>query len=448
MSSGASPASVWAWAFASIGAVGLTVERVIGADTSREAALLLVRLVGARAMSLVSLAVALWAVDIESFAAFGVYQALAMLVWMLTFLRFDAAIVAAPTTSGAHAALRLCAVVGLGTWSVTTMMSLWGAASGVAPVGLALLFPLSVLGRGLLRLAFAAATRDGDFREIGRASLVQSVVQPLVLVGLIKTIDDGALAFAGADVVGHMAGVLYLSWRKRAYLRAFHAEWSRDALAATARRWVGLPLYNLPGSFLSLAFVTSPLLIMPFVASVTFAGHVAVAFRIFDVPTQILTAASTPIFLHRLRPSVKRGAAPVFRRRMMIALALCLAGVYGGLAGAIVLAAPWLNTTALGGIAGVVGLVAAFQLFVALGAPLNDACALFPQQRGLAVLHGLAVLGSLLALPLATIATPRVALIALVVLSAVRAVALGELLRNLTGAKREGPAVSPRASGS
>jgi len=444
MSSGASATSVWSRASTSIGAVGLTAERMMTASTSREAAFLAVRLIGARTMSLVSLAVALWAVDVESFAAFGVYQALAMLVWLVTFLRFDAAIVAASTASHALAALRLCALVGFATGTATTLASLLGAWTGFAPFGLALLFPLSVVGRGLLRLAFAAATRDGDFREIGRASLVQSVVQPVVLVALVKVIDDGALAFAGADVIGHMAGVIYLTWRKRAYLRAFESGWSRVALLATAQKWIGLPLYNLPGSFLSLAFVTSPLLIAPSVASATFAGHVALAFRIFDVPTQIITAASTPIFLHLLRPSADNGA-PIFRRATMIALAVLLVGVYGGLAGAIAVADPWLKTTALGGIAGVVSLVAAFQLFVALGSPLNDTCALFPEQRRLASLHGLAVLGSFLAYVIAILATPRIGLIALVVLSAARAITLGELLRNLSWANRRGIVVSSRA---
>jgi len=320
------------------------------------------------------------------------------------------------------------------------MTALLAAMVGFAPLGLALLFPLSVIGRGLLRLAFAAATRDGDFLEIGRASLVQSVVQPLILVALVETIDDGALAFAGADVVGHMAGVIYLTWRKRIYLQAFEAGWSRAALVATGRTWIGLPLYNLPGSFLSLAFVMSPLLIMPLVASATVAGHVAVAFRIFDVPTQIITAASTPIFLHRLRPSEDHGT-PVFHRSIMVALTLVLLAIYGGLAFAIVLAGPWLKQTALGGIAGVVGLVAAFQLFVALGSPLNDTCALFPHQRRLAILHGLAVLGSMLAYLIAVAATPRIGLFALVVLAAVRAVALGELLRNLSGTQRRGTPV-------
>jgi hypothetical protein len=195
-----------------------------------------------------------------------------------------------------------------------------------------------------------------------------------------------------------------------------------------------MPLYNLPGSFLSLAFVTSPLLIMPLTASAVFAGHVALAFRIFDVPTQIITAASTPIFLHRLRPD-DSGEARVFGRRMMVALFLALAAVYASMAGGLALADPWLRDTPLGGLASIVTVVAAFQLFVVLAAPLNDSCALYSEQKTLMLIHGLAVAGSAASCLLAFQISPRVALIALAVIACCRAVALGELLRRLSLAR-------------
>jgi hypothetical protein len=192
-----------------------------------------------------------------------------------------------------------------------------------------------------------------------------------------------------------------------------------------------MPLYNLPGSFLSLAFVTSPLLIMPFTASAVFAGHVALAFRIFDVPTQIITAASTPIFLHRLRPDEGRETW-VFGRRMMLSLFVSLAALYAVMAGSLVLADPWLRDTPLGGLASFVTVVAAFQLFVALAAPLNDSCALYSEQKRLMTVHGLAVAGSAASSLLALYMSPRIALIALAAIAFGRAIALGELLRSLS----------------
>jgi O-antigen/teichoic acid export membrane protein len=399
-----------------------------------------IRLIGARVMSLVTLVVAALLVPIEEFAEFGVYQVLAALVWTALFLRFDAAIVAASSEDEARAALKLSFAVGSSLWLLTSMIAVAAGVSGWVPMGLACLFPLSTLGRLVMRLAFATTTRGGGFREIGRASLVQSVFQPLTLLALIAQGTDGALAFAGADIVGHAVGAAYLTWHQRRYIGAFRGEWTKALLLATARRWASLPLYNLPGSFLSLAFVSSPLLIMPLAADPFFAGQVALAFRIFDVPTQIITAASTPIFLNRLRPS-EVGDNPVFRRRVLVALGIVLALVYAAVAGIIALADDYvLRGTALTHIAGVVTVVAFFQLFVALSTPLNDSCALYPQQRRLLLVNGLAVAGSIACALSAEIVTPRTILTALAVLSCCRVIALGELLRKLSRLNRHRPA--------
>lgn len=389
------------------------------------------RLVGARAMSFVTLLVAAFFVRIETFAEFGVYQTAATLLWTACFLRYDAAILAARTRDDALAALRLSVAVASGLWLVSSVGAVAAGCSGWIPLGLSLLFPLSVLARILLRLAFLVATRDGDFQGIGRASLVQAFFQPVSLLALVVTLENGSLAFAASDLIGHFAYGIYLAWIKRSYWPALRQGWELGSLRATAREWIGMPLYNLPGSFLSLAFVTSPLLIMPVTAPATLAGHVALAFRIFDVPTQIITAASTPIFLHRLRPDALR-ATRVFGRKMMAGLFVPLAVLYAAMAAALAFAAPWLRDTPLGGLASVVTTVAAFQLFVALAAPLNDSCALYPEQRRLALIHGLAVLGSVASAGLAWGASPRIALIALALVALSRALALGELLRMLS----------------
>jgi hypothetical protein len=416
-------------AFASV--IAWAIDGILKGRPVRDALLLAGRLIGARLMSFVTLLVAAFFVRIETFAEFGVYQTAATLLWTACFLRYDAAILAAPNQRGAEATLRLSAAVSGALWLLSTAAALGIGLAGLVPIGLAVLFPYSVLARILYRLTFLVATREGDFRAIGHASLVQALFQPVSLLVFVLTIDNGAVAFAASDIVGHFAYALYLAWRKRDSWIALRHGWSRHELVATARRWVEMPLYNLPGSFLSLAFVTSPLLIMPLTASAVVAGHVALAFRIFDVPTQIITAASTPIFLHRLRPDERREIG-VFGRKMLLALGIALTVLYGGMAAGFALADPWLRGTPLGGLTGIVSLVAAFQLFVALAAPLNDSCALYSEQRKLALIHGLAVLGSVLCCLVSLAFSPRLALIALAVISFSRAIALGEMLRKLS----------------
>lgn len=407
-------------------------EGLVTAEPGRDAARLAFRLFGARAMSVVTLIVAAWFVNIEAFAEFGVYQSFATLVWIAVFLRYDTAIVAASTDRESRVALRLCVAVGVLIWVLASATAVGVGLFGLIRLKLVLFFPLAILARALLRLAFAVTTRDGDFKGLGRASLVQSVVQPAALVLFVASpLQDDALCFVLADVIGHASGVAYLGWRQRLSFSGLSRGWSWPALGIVARKWIGLPLYNLPGAFLALAFVMSPLLITPLSAAAVYAGHVALAYRIFDVPTQIITASSTPIFLHRLRPVAGR-AGSIFGRHLMLLLIILLGAGYASVAGLIIAMDPWLDPTELADLPKVVPVIATFQLFVALAAPLNDSCALYPQQRWLVLVNGLAVLGSVVAAFMSLRYSPHAALVVLATLSGIRAVALGELLRKLS----------------
>ena len=91
-------------------------EQALNGQPVREALRLGGRLVAARFLSVVTLVVAAWLVDIETFAEFGVYQTLATLAAIALFLRYDTAIVSARTEAEARDALRFCVCVGLVLW--------------------------------------------------------------------------------------------------------------------------------------------------------------------------------------------------------------------------------------------------------------------------------------------------------------------------------------------
>ncbi len=405
---------------------------MLAGSSVRDAFTLAGRLTGARLMSVVTLLAAAFLIDIEAFAAFGAYQTLAMLVALAIFLRFDVGILAAKSDAAAGDVLRLCAALGGTLWLVVCVGSIAAVSAGAIRPVLGLMFPLTIFSRALLGLMFSLATRSGDFHGIGRASLVQSIVQPSSLLLSIALTDDGTLCLAAADVIGHSAGLAYLAWCRRTQLGALLTGWARRDLMRAAQEWRVLPAYNLPGSFLSLAFTTSPLLIMPLSADAAFAGHVALAYRIFDVVTQIITAAATPIFLHRLRPATG-GNNALFGRHMLLALVVMYGAIYGALAAGLIFADPWLEATRLANLASVVAIVAAYHLFLALAAPLNNACALYPQQRRLVLIHGVAVMASVGCGLLALSGSPRLALFVLTVVACARALALGEFLRLLSG---------------
>jgi len=411
------------------------MEQVLKGRPMREALRLGGRLVTARLMSILTLVVAIFLVDVETFAEFGVYQTLATLASIALFLRYDTAIVSARSDAQARDVLRFCLCVGLTLWALFAAAAAIAGAAGLMRGSLALLLPFSILARGVLILSFGLTTRKGDFLGIGRAPLLQAAVQPTILLTLVLSPVEDVLCFAVADIAGHTASAAFLAFRRRRVYADLPRGWSWNALRRVAREWRGLPLYNLPGSFLSIAFVTSPLMIMPLVADAVFAGHVALAYRIFDVPTQIITAASTPIFLNRLRPSEHR-ASPIFGRHIMMGLAVLLGLAYAGMATGLILADPWLQGSELAGLSEVVPLVAFFQLFIALAAPLTDSCSLYVQQKRLVFIQGLALGVGVYSAFLAARVSPQGVLVALAVVSAFRALALGELLRKLSSLSR------------
>src|SRR5690606_8291683 len=105
----------------------------------------------------------------------------------------------------------------------------------------------------------------------------------------------------------------------------------------------------------------------------------ALAYRIFDVPTQILSASAIPIFLNWRPTSGRR--TPIFGRSTLVLLIVLVGAAYAGMAGLLVWVDPYLGSTALAGLVDLVPVMALFHLFVALAAPLNESCTLYPQQR-------------------------------------------------------------------
>jgi hypothetical protein len=413
------------------------VRRLAGAKPALSAAALAARYVAARAISVVTLVVAAYFFTLDAFAAFGVYAALANLAWAGVFLRYENAVIAAGSEDEARAAVRLCAVAGTGLWAALSLLALASIALGLFPARLVLFFPLGLAGRAAVRLAMAASTRRGDFRTLGRAALLQSLTQPLVLLALALAIADGALCLVAADAAGHAIAATYLCARQRALVLGSLTGFSRREIAVTARRWASLPVLNLPGVLLGTAFAASPLLVMPLVASPEFAGAVALVIRLFDMPTQIVIAATAPVLMNRLRTR-EDTTAPVLGRRLLAGFSALVGAAFLGLAAAFILALPWLRDTIFAGLAPVVWPVAAFQGALAAAGPLAEACALYRRQTVLTLIHLAALAGAGLSLLAASAAGPTAGLVLLALAAVARAAAIAERLRALSlHARRE-----------
>jgi hypothetical protein len=407
------------------------VRRLTGMKPALSAAALAARYGAARLTAVVTLLVAAYFFTLEAFAAFGVYAALANLAWAGVFLRYENAVIAAGSEDEARAAVRLCAAVGALLWGLISLLALASVALGLFPARLALFFPLGLAGRAALRLAMAASTREGDFPGLGRAVLIQALVQPLVLLALALALSDGALCLVIADAAGHALAAAYLCARRRGLVLGSLEGFSRREAAATARRWASLPVLNLPGALLGLAFAASPLLIMPLVAPPALAGAVALAVRLFDAPTQIVIAATAPVMMNRLRAR-DDVPAPVFGRRLMAGFAALIGAAFFALAAAFLLAMPWLKGTIFANLAPIIWPVAIFQGALAVAGPLAETCALYRHQTALTLIHLAALAASGFALLAAWAAGPTAGLILLALVAIARTAAIGERLRALS----------------
>lgn len=409
--------------------------KLVRGETLRRSAVLALRIVGARLLSVVTLIAAAWFFSIEAFAQFGVFLGFASVLIVGLFLRYDNALIGAGDDGEARRVLRLCGVIGLVNLSLVGVAAAAAAFAGFVPPDLAALFPLALAARGLLRLGMQTSTREGDLAAIGRVVLVQALVQPLALLGFAATgIVGDVVALALSDVIGHAAAALYLVTRRRSWIGALREDWSRVGLGSIARRWSAQPLYNLPASLLGIAFTVGPLLVTPLVAEAALAGHVALAIRLFDAPTRIFVASTSPVVLGAVRATEGGGLA--LGRRMIGKIALGVTGLFGGLCLALLLLAPFLQGTIFAGLGDVAPFVAAFQAGVALTGLLSDVAGLAHRQRALAAIN----LGAVCALPLALAIGHQFgafsALGMFVLASALRALGAAELVRALALAKR------------
>jgi hypothetical protein len=407
----------------------------------RQAAGLAWRYTAARAISAAGLFIAAAMYGPAAFALFGLYLATLNIGWIVVFLRYESAVVATADAEEARVLLKLCMVIGLVMLAALAPLTLAGVRVGWIPPVYAPLFIIALGARGVLRLALTVATRAGDFRALGRATLVQAVVQPIMLVALTRTSLHGATVMALSDAFGHgVAALVAVLGQGRALASIARQPMAWAELRGGASHWSSLPLLNLPGAVLSVSFATLPLIVVPLLADQDFAGLVALGFRILDIPTQLIGAATTPIFLHRL----SAGSGADHRRFAILAittLAAFIVAAYGTLTFAALVVEPWLARTHWRGLVEVLPLFVGFSAGLALAGPLVEVGGLFREQRVMLMLHGVAFVAGLAAFALGGSAVGW-SLAAVSVLAISRAAMLGWFVVSLAGTRRLVPAVT------
>lgn len=390
------------------------------------------RLITARLLSSLGALFAAAMYGPRTFAFMGLYLAAVKLVSLVLFLRYESAALAGESERETLAAVRLCSAVALAVMMLCLPALALGVYLGWIPPVFAPLLVLSVGARGLLRLGGILANRAGDFGTLGRATTVQAVVQPLVLVALCQTHLHGATVMALSDIAGYgIAALVTVAPHRRVLLAALVAPISGADLIALAKRWSCLPLLNLPGALFSAGFTALPLIALPLLVDHDTAGYAALAVRILEIPAHLVGAAATPIILHRLSTGAV-GLRRPFARQAVAALTLVAAVIFGGAVVMSYAIDPFLSETHWHGLAAIIPVLAVFYAGVTLAGPFTEVGSLFKEQRLLAAINGIALAAAMAAFALAGEAVGA-ALAAVATLSLMRAAVLGCRIVELAG---------------
>lgn len=341
------------------------------------AALLGLRFVQARLISVWGLLIAAIFCPPHIFTAFAVFSAAATFVSIPALMRLEAVFFRNGDRDQLGLAFRLAMASGAAFLGlVAVVLAVLVDIGRIAPA-IALIFFLSLSARAVLRLLWSEATAEGDFRAIGNSNLVQALVQPVLMLLLIGIFGPKALALFLADALGHVTAAAYLVKRRRDSLFALARPrlWSRHGLVWAAQRWHDAPRILLPSALLSFGFTVAPLLALPYAGNPLLAAHVALAMRLLDVPTQMFGTMSGPLLLNRLR--TQQGPRRQFWVRLAtLALVAGAIGLFVPIAIGAHLFGGVFDDSKWEGVGDVIAVMALFYGGLALFNPLHEIAAL------------------------------------------------------------------------
>lgn len=392
----------------------------------RDGAMLALRFVQARLLSVWGLLLAAVLCPPKVFADFAIFAALANFVSIAALLRFEAVFFQSSDRLRLGRAFRLAVAAGAVVLGGAAVAVLFATSQGWVLRGFGALFLISLASRAAIRLILAEATAEGDFSTIGNSNIVQALVQPAMMILLIWPLGPTALALLAADAFGHTVAALYLAWRRRgSLLRLVHPSlWSLGELIAAGWQWRSSPTFLLPSALLSFGFSAAPLLALPLSSNPVLAAHVALAARLLDMPAQMFGAVTTPLAMSDLRKH--RGQDQQERARL---LTLGMVGIVGALFTTIAVLAIgtdelFLSGTKWGGVGEVMAIMALFYGCGALVGPLQEMGAFSSRPHSQMAANGVA-------LAAAAIVIWGAGNLSLALLAAIGLISLGRLLLHL-----------------
>lgn len=340
----------------------------------RNGAMLALRFVQARLLSVWGLLLAAALCPPKVFADFAIFAALANLAAIAVLLRFEAVFFQNNDRLRLGRAFRLAVATGTIFLALAVIAVLFAASQGWILRGFGALFLISLASRAAIRLLLAEATAEGDFATIGNSNIAQALLQPGMMILLIWPLGPIALALFAADAFGHAVAACYLAWRRRSsLLRLMHpSRWSLTELIMAGWQWRSSPTFLLPSALLSFGFSAAPLLALPMSSNPVLAAHVALATRLLDMPAQMFGAVTTPLVMSDLRRH--RGHDRQKRARLLtLGMVAIVATLFTAIAFVVVSTDELLlSGTKWDGIGEVMAIMALFYGCGALAGPLQE----------------------------------------------------------------------------
>jgi hypothetical protein len=331
----------------------------------------------------------------EPFASFGVYLAVATVLWVVVCGRFEQAIVFASNGEEAAALSVLAALIGLATTSIiaiaTTVLVL-----GLVPLTgsleatpALLLLPLSVAFRASSRIITNRATRDGAFISFAIAMQSQAFAQATVQLGLLWLGLNSLTCLIAADAAGYAAATLGAVRSSPRTVKNFTERPALSALLAAARRWQQMPAWNMPTALLSVGALSLPAVLLPIGYPASIAGQIAFTMRLFELPSNLITSICTPVLQKQLKDA-DHPAVVVYRS--VAGLTLLGTVLFGGTALIAVALSGLLSHTRWSLLASAAASLAPFYAGLTLSGPLIDLVPGFRAERRAFPVHVLFLL--------------------------------------------------------
>ncbi len=267
----------------------------------------------------------------EPFAAFGAYLAAVSIVSVVVSGRYEQALMfiradrEASAASWLAIAIALSVVGGMMIAAVGWILSRMPLPAVLAQSWLLLLIaPLSLAVRAFTQVALNLGTRDGNFTVIGRANLVQALLQACAQFGLLWGGLEPVLCLAMAEVLGLLgAGVLVVA-TSPAVRNILVTRPSMLELREVAASWRMMPCWNMPTSLLSVAASSAPALLLPVLYPAAIAGQLLIGIRLMEMPTNVFASAVTPLLQKQLASSEDKVGS--IRGGLVLLVAMASAG--------------------------------------------------------------------------------------------------------------------------